>query len=110
MIRRPPRSTLFPYTTLFRSREADVLLASQSVTLAENNLKRLLLRDSSAAEWAMQLLPTDEPPFDAERPITLDEALAEARANRPVLNRLRLAHEISDIDIRYLRAQTRPRV
>src|SRR2546430_10321792 len=25
MIRRPPRSTLFPYTTLFRSRGADVL-------------------------------------------------------------------------------------
>src|SRR3712207_8496396 len=24
MIRRPPRSTLFPYTTLFRSREQDV--------------------------------------------------------------------------------------
>src|SRR2546423_9126418 len=24
MIRRPPRSTLFPYTTLFRSRRADV--------------------------------------------------------------------------------------
>src|SRR2546430_10327431 len=25
MIRRPPRSTLFPYTTLFRSREDDVV-------------------------------------------------------------------------------------
>src|SRR2546429_7898190 len=25
MIRRPPRSTLFPYTTLFRSREPEVL-------------------------------------------------------------------------------------
>src|SRR3712207_7256862 len=25
MIRRPPRSTLFPYTTLFRSREAQVV-------------------------------------------------------------------------------------
>src|ERR1044072_3730328 len=25
MIRRPPRSTLFPYTTLFRSRQADVV-------------------------------------------------------------------------------------
>src|SRR2546425_6896330 len=24
MIRRPPRSTLFPYTTLFRSRRADI--------------------------------------------------------------------------------------
>src|SRR2546426_8077864 len=27
MIRRPPRSTLFPYTTLFRSRNAHVLLS-----------------------------------------------------------------------------------
>src|SRR2546422_6001749 len=26
MIRRPPRSTLFPYTTLFRSEDADVVL------------------------------------------------------------------------------------
>src|SRR3712207_8808404 len=36
MIRRPPRSTLFPYTTLFRSRHAaapdpDVLLAETDV-------------------------------------------------------------------------------
>src|SRR6266571_6371623 len=29
MIRRPPRSTLFPYTTLFRSREPGRLLARQ---------------------------------------------------------------------------------
>src|SRR3712207_6850215 len=28
MIRRPPRSTLFPYTTLFRSRGADLLEAA----------------------------------------------------------------------------------
>src|SRR3712207_7219472 len=26
MIRRPPRSTLFPYTTLFRSRECELVL------------------------------------------------------------------------------------
>src|SRR5258706_2301698 len=31
MIRRPPRSTLFPYTTLFRSRPADASLRSLSV-------------------------------------------------------------------------------
>src|SRR3712207_6933208 len=31
MIRRPPRSTLFPYTTLFRSRQALVLLADGKV-------------------------------------------------------------------------------
>src|SRR2546430_9035326 len=29
MIRRPPRSTLFPYTTLFRSRAGDLLLATE---------------------------------------------------------------------------------
>src|SRR2546427_3932584 len=29
MIRRPPRSTLFPYTTLFRSRAADRLAPAQ---------------------------------------------------------------------------------
>src|SRR2546430_7595381 len=28
MIRRPPRSTLFPYTTLFRSREREALMLS----------------------------------------------------------------------------------
>src|SRR2546426_8633467 len=27
MIRRPPRSTLFPYTTLFRSRDGDAVVA-----------------------------------------------------------------------------------
>src|SRR2546430_11273351 len=27
MIRRPPRSTLFPYTTLFRSRKGDIRLS-----------------------------------------------------------------------------------
>src|SRR2546422_2908974 len=33
MIRRPPRSTLFPYTTLFRSRQADVDLRPADVAL-----------------------------------------------------------------------------
>src|SRR5256885_8346157 len=32
MIRRPPRSTLFPYTTLFRSKQADPALVDPGVT------------------------------------------------------------------------------
>jgi len=41
MIRRPPRSTLFPYTTLFRSeipkaRQGDPLLAEYSFSLAQD--------------------------------------------------------------------------
>src|SRR3712207_8433636 len=35
MIRRPPRSTLFPYTTLFRSRIGDLLLDEGQVALRE---------------------------------------------------------------------------
>src|SRR5258707_3810844 len=35
MIRRPPRSTLFPYTTLFRSR--DVLLGAERTARADVN-------------------------------------------------------------------------
>src|SRR3712207_7186952 len=32
MIRRPPRSTLFPYTTLFRSRQGDTLTLAVNAT------------------------------------------------------------------------------
>jgi len=31
MIRRPPRSTLFPYTTLFRSREHDLISLTEAI-------------------------------------------------------------------------------
>src|SRR2546427_2794178 len=36
MIRRPPRSTLFPYTTLFRSHVTQVGLSQQRVLLDED--------------------------------------------------------------------------
>src|SRR3712207_6890387 len=44
MIRRPPRSTLFPYTTLFRSHDKSFLKKSgQRVTLARQLQHRLNL-------------------------------------------------------------------
>ena len=48
MIRRPPRSTLFPYTTLFRS-------DGQSIAITAENTKRLVVRLSD------QLVNLDEP-------------------------------------------------
>src|SRR5258705_4997306 len=55
MIRRPPRSTLFPYTTLFRSQDFRALLAERTELsagrfLAEGRLARLadVLRRPSA--------------------------------------------------------------
>src|SRR5687768_17934174 len=40
MIRRPPRSTLFPYTTLFRSRMSELLarMSTAGVTIADSTL------------------------------------------------------------------------
>src|SRR5690242_21621872 len=36
MIRRPPRSTLFPYTTLFRSEDAEAVLEMIAAEIAAN--------------------------------------------------------------------------
>src|SRR3712207_7166938 len=38
MIRRPPRSTLFPYTTLFRSRAVKLALRTQQVLAHETGV------------------------------------------------------------------------
>src|SRR3712207_8101943 len=43
MIRRPPRSTLFPYTTLFRSRTARAKGLSQRTVLFGHVLRNALL-------------------------------------------------------------------
>src|SRR2546430_16326397 len=42
MIRRPPRSTLFPYTTLFRSQEAgDLIIAFKGDEICWTGVKKL---------------------------------------------------------------------
>src|SRR5256885_11029326 len=38
MIRRPPRSTLFPYTTLFRSHQPGVIALSQKVEQVDRGI------------------------------------------------------------------------
>src|SRR2546422_11211781 len=49
MIRRPPRSTLFPYTTLFRSAlEAAELLARDGIELEVVDLRTLIPLDKEA--------------------------------------------------------------
>src|SRR5256885_5483733 len=42
MIRRPPRSTLFPYTTLFRSRSVRVATTKSAVKRIRQNERRRL--------------------------------------------------------------------
>ncbi len=95
--------------TELANRESALLLAVQNVSVAENNLKQLIFRDSLAPEWLAQVTPTDEPRFD-DLPVNLNEALKEARDNRPELRRLRLDNDISRIDIQYYKNQTKPQI
>jgi HAE1 family hydrophobic/amphiphilic exporter-1 len=95
--------------TELSTRESDLLASMQRITEAEVALKVLILRDPQATEWSAALIPVDSPTFDAA-PVNLDDALREARANRPELARLKTQREISDLDIQYFRNQARPRV
>ncbi len=95
--------------TELATREAELMRALRDVSVAENNLKRLLLRDPNAPEWSAQALPAEAPNFDGFA-LNVDEALKQARDNRPELERLRLQQEINTIDIKYYRNQKRPRV
>jgi HAE1 family hydrophobic/amphiphilic exporter-1 len=95
--------------TELANRESDLLLASQNISIAENNLKQLIIKDPNAPEWTAQLAPTDAPVFDS-KPVNMNDAMEEARKNRPELQRLQLQGDISNIDIQFFKNQTKPRV
>src|SRR3712207_9587417 len=66
MIRRPPRSTLFPYTTLFRSRAVPLSGRVRSVELADGGRSLLLYDGDRILPWrtgeALPGAPVDLPP------------------------------------------------
>src|SRR3989454_510259 len=41
------------------TRETNLFVATQNVSVAENSLKQLMLRDPLAPEWSAQITPTD---------------------------------------------------
>jgi len=95
--------------TELANREGELLLATQQVSITENNLKTLVLRDVASPEWTASFVPTDRPVYSDE-PIQIDDAVKDAIDNRPELQRLRLQREITTIDIDYFRNQTKPRI
>jgi outer membrane protein TolC len=91
------------------TRETNLFVATQNVSIAENSLKQLMLRDPLAPEWSAQITPTDTPSFDLQ-PVDLTASLDEARKNRPELRRLNLQKEITGLDIQYFKNQTKPQI
>src|SRR6266436_8807383 len=91
------------------TRETNLFVATQNVSVAENSLKQLMLRDPNMPEWTAQITPTDQPAFDLS-PVDLKSSLDEAHKNRPELRRLNLQKDINGIDLQYYKNQTLPQM
>ena len=46
------------------TRETNLFVATQNVSVAENSLKQLMLREPNMPEWTAQITPTDQPAFE----------------------------------------------
>src|SRR2546422_2333728 len=121
MIRRPPRSTLFPYTTLFRSRERD---GRDDAARGTRNRRRSELDDREAVRRLHDLRapPTplrNQPGVHPEtrrcrpalrRPIRRRTADGGARAERaPVLRRIPVPPGVAIPSAEALPDSSRPR-
>lgn len=95
--------------TELANRETDVLLATQQVSVTENTLKSLLLKNPESPLWSQSYVPTDKPVFSLDV-INMEDALKDARDNRPELRRLQLQRDINAIDISYFRNQLKPQI
>src|SRR3712207_9288937 len=106
MIRRPPRSTLFPYTTLFRSQSQEQVLVEEEE--GQNRLKAL--RNALSV-----LNPRERRIFEARRladdPITLEELSTEFGVSRERVRQIevRAFEKIQDAVRKNLAAREAPR-
>ncbi len=95
--------------TELANREADLLIATQQVSIFENALKQLIFREATAPEWQRTLIPTDGPVVGTD-PADLDLAMQDAMNNRFELKRLKTDNEINAIDLKFFKNQLRPQI
>src|SRR3712207_8710549 len=81
MIRRPPRSTLFPYTTLFRSEMDDILPTALDAARLDGKLYGIpLFVESVGLIYNKALVP--EPPTTWEELVTTANGLTKDGVDR----------------------------
>src|SRR5688572_32323832 len=129
MIRRPPRSTLFPYTTLFRSarvevgtlapldivqaqaeaatRRQNLAAAEAAAQTAEIALKRFLVSGTDDPMWRQTLRPVDLPQLSPP-PADVEGAIRTALAQRTDVLNTRKNLDVNDVNIRFFKDSTLP--
>jgi outer membrane protein TolC len=91
------------------SREADVIVAENTVVNAEDTLKRSIFPANDPATWALQIVPRDRPTAE---PYPVDEATAikNALQSRTDIVQARLQLERADYGIQYTKSQLLPQL
>src|SRR2546421_4964330 len=85
MIRRPPRSTLFPYTTLFRSGPGGSNSASRSQRRSRLSVVNIVL--SAPNSWTLVASRSEEHTSELQsRSDLVCRLLLEKKKNRPATN------------------------
>src|SRR3712207_8564428 len=90
MIRRPPRSTLFPYTTLFRSAERPDILDRRAAHRPGNARKLLEAAQSLIEGQADQVVPVDAGVRPHRAPGRSEEHTSELQSRQYLVCRLLL--------------------
>src|SRR3712207_8529343 len=88
MIRRPPRSTLFPYTTLFRSGFYAVAIIRPAI--AQNESTSLMDHDLADDPARAKLLPSQIERLADERQVRSEEHTSELQSRQYLVCRLLL--------------------
>src|SRR3712207_6913883 len=79
MIRRPPRSTLFPYTTLFRSLQAEALRLEQGHLLAARAPRMVAAHHVAQLD---ELIPVHEAAFGGAQQVAALDARLDRKSTR----------------------------
>src|SRR3712207_6031973 len=110
MIRRPPRSTLFPYTTLFRSPSTRVRLVAQvrAAIYARVSSDQQAERHTIGSQVEALLAPAAADGHEVAAELRfLDDGHSGASLIRPALERLRDLVAMAAIDVVYVHAPDR---
>src|SRR3712207_7580202 len=90
MIRRPPRSTLFPYTTLFRSQDLLVRVPRELVPVVAQGQRSAVLREELGVDRIQDRLVVGEGAVEVEEDRRSEEHTSELQSRQYLVCRLLL--------------------